>query len=223
MRMFYRIFFYVLGIFCIALGSNVAVNSQLGTSPVNSLPFSIAEVSGADRGICVTAVFLVYILLQALILRRDFKPKNLLQIVFSTLFGYFVSFTGQFVAGFSIPTYFGKLAMIGISILLIALGLVFYLTADIVPLPMEGLALAVSSKLTSFQFHNVKVMLDCASVALAVTVLLVGGAITRQPIQWTVREGTALSAVLVGKVMGVLAKPLKGRIAALCFGPAAEG
>lgn len=222
MKMLYRVLFYILGIFLIAMGVNVALNSNLGVSPVNSLPVAISVVSGIEKGICVTVIFLLYVLVQFLLLRRDFKMKNLLQIVFSTMFGYFVTLTSSLLAGFRIPTYFGQLAMLLISIVVIALGLVFYLTADIVPMPMEGMALAVTQKLKKFKFHNVKVALDCLSVLLAVVVLLVGSLVLERPIEWIVREGTVVSALAVGKVMGFISKFLKPRLQAICFGPAEE-
>ena len=213
MKLVYRVITYVFGLFLISMGVAFSVNCNLGVSPVNSFPYVISQVFHFDFGNCVTAVFLCYVLLQILLLRREFKLKNLLQMVFATLFGYFVDLSKLILGDFAIPTYAGKLLMLAISILLIAVGITFYLEADIVPLPMEGLAMAVTAKLRRFQFHNVKVALDCTSVILATALSLIA-----LHTLVGLREGTFLSALLVGKVMALIGKPVKKPLHALCYG-----
>ena len=83
---------YCLGLLFLAFGVALSVNSNLGVSPVNSLPYVISKVVNVQMGTCVTIVFCAYILMQVLILRKEFNHINLLQIVFSTIFGYFVDF-----------------------------------------------------------------------------------------------------------------------------------
>lgn len=156
-----RIFFYVLGLFFMAMGVAFSVNSNLGVSPVNSLPYVISQVSGAALSTCVIAVFSTYIVFQLLILRREFNPINLLQIVFSTIFGYFTDFTKWLLGDFALPTYAGQLVMLAISIVLVAVGVLLYIEVDLVPMPMEGFTMAISKKM-GFKFHNVKVVVDYA-------------------------------------------------------------
>ena len=85
-----RVAIYCLGLFLLAMGVAISVNSNLGVSPVNSLPYVISKIINVQLGTCVTAVFCSYILMQIIILRKEFQIINLLQIVFSTIFGYFV-------------------------------------------------------------------------------------------------------------------------------------
>ena len=98
-----RILVYCLGLLLLAFGVAISVNSDLGVSPVNSLPYVISQIIHVQLGTCVTAVFCSYILLQVLILRREFQPINLLQILFSTLFGYFVDFAKWTIGDFALP------------------------------------------------------------------------------------------------------------------------
>ncbi|MFS8540829.1 MAG: hypothetical protein LOD89_01895, partial [Tissierellales bacterium] len=121
-----RVVFYIIGLFFIALGVAFSVNSQLGVSPVNSLPYVISVIIGKDLGTVVIVVFCFYILVQILLLRKEFQWINLTQIVFSTIFGYFVDFAKYILGDFTIPTYLGKLTMLAISILLVALGICIY-------------------------------------------------------------------------------------------------
>jgi len=211
-KLVYRILSYILGLLLLAFGVAFSVNSGLGVSPTNSLPYVVSAVSGIDLGIAVVIVFSVYILIQIILLRKEFKLINLLQLAFSTVFGYFVNFARLILGDFALPTYFGQLVMLAVSIVLIALGLVFYLTAELVPMPMEGMSLAISKKLPRFQFHQIKICVDSLSVATAALIALTAtGGITG------VREGTVISALVIGKVMQIMMKPLKPVIRSVCF------
>ena len=193
-----RIFFYVLGLFSMAMGVAFSVNSNLGVSPVNSLPYVVSQVSGAALSLCVIGVFGCYILFQILILRREFNPINLLQIVFSTIFGYFTDFTKWLLGDFTLPTYAGQLVMLAISIVLVALGVLLYIEVDLVPMPMEGFTMALSKALRR-PFHNVKVVVDCTVVVIGIVLSLV---VFHSLVG--IREGTVITAVVVGKLMAIL-------------------
>lgn len=207
MKILYRVLFYSFGLLLMAFGVAFSVNSGLGVSPVNSLPYAISVAGGIDMGRCVILVFCSFIVIQIILLRKEFKPINLLQIVFSTLFGYFVDFAKWVLSGFNIPTYAGKLVMLLISIVLVSLGLVFYLSAEIVPMPMEGMTLAISSKIPEIPFPTIKIVVDCLSVLLAVAI----GCVFMGKVQG-VREGTIISALLIGKLMGFFSKMFQKHI-----------
>ena len=207
-----RVLIYCLGLLSLAFGVAFSVNSNLGVSPVNSLPYVISRILNVQMGTCVTAVFCFYILLQILILRRKFNPVNLLQIVFSTIFGYFVDFSKMVLGDFAIPTYFGQLTMLAISIPLIALGIVLYMDAQLVPMPMEGLSSCLADKF-GVSFPNMKTIIDCLVVGIGLVLCFVflGGLDG-------LREGTIITAVVTGKVIAILKKPLSPVLKKICFG-----
>ena len=107
-----RVLFYCIALFFMALGVAFSANSDLGISPVNSLPYVISDIVKMQPGTCVTIVFCLYILVQVILLRKEFNPINLTQIIFSTIFGYFVNFTKWMVGDFLLPGgYIGRLGM----------------------------------------------------------------------------------------------------------------
>ncbi|MGI6403586.1 MAG: YczE/YyaS/YitT family protein [Oscillospiraceae bacterium] len=208
----YRILIYCLGLLFLAFGVAISSNSQLGISPTNSLPFAISAATGVKVGTIITLEFGCYILIQMLLLKQ-FKPSFFIQLVFSTIFGYFVDFAKLVLGTFTLSSYLGRLLMLAVSIVLIAVGLVFYLSAELVPMPMEGMCLAINKRLPRVPFHRIKIGADSLSVALAALVSLIGtGSIS------VVREGTVISALLIGKVMGMLQKPLGPILRRICFG-----
>ena len=207
-----RILVYCLGLLLLAFGVAISVNSNLGVSPVNSLPYVISQIIHVQLGTCVTAVFCSYILLQVLILRREFQPINLLQILFSTLFGYFVDFAKLVIGDFALPGYAGRLVMLAVSILFIALGILLYMDAQLVPMPMEGLTAAIAKKLGK-PFPTMKTIVDCIVVGTGIVLCFVFlGKLDG------IREGTVITAVVTGKIIALMRKPLSPIVRKLCFG-----
>ncbi len=207
-----RILVYCLGLLLLAFGVAISVNSDLGVSPVNSLPYVISQIIHVQLGTCVTAVFCSYIALQVLILRREFQLVNLLQILFSTLFGYFVDFAKWAIGDFALPGYVGRLGMLAASIVLIALGILLYMDAQLVPMPMEGLTAAIAKKLGK-PFPTMKTIVDCIVVGTGIVLCFVFlGRLDG------IREGTVITAVVTGKIIALLRKPLSPVIQKLCFG-----
>ena len=207
-----RILVYCLGLLLLAFGVAVSVNSDLGVSPVNSLPYVISRIIHVQLGTCVTAVFCSYIAMQVLILRREFQIINLLQILFSTLFGYFVDFAKLVIGDFALPGYGGRLGMLAESVLLIALGILLYLEAELVPMPMEGLTAAIAKKLNK-PFPTMKTSVDCVVVGTGIVLCFVFlGKLDG------IREGTVITAVVTGKIIALLRKPLSPVLKKLCFG-----
>ncbi len=212
MKMLMRILLYCVGLLLMALGVAFSVNSNLGVSPVNSLPYVLSLILDVDLGRCVIVVFVSYMLVQIAIKRKEYQWFNLTQLVFSTIFGYFTNFTKFLLHGFVIPTYFGQLAMMAISIVLIALGVAIYMDVKLVNMPMEGMTLAISDCFPNVEFHKIKIIVDCSSVAIGVILSIV----CMQGL-YGIREGTVLSAILVGKVLPVLKKRVSPIVQKLCF------
>lgn len=208
---------YAAGLLFMAFGVAFSVNSGLGVSPVNSLPYVVSLVLGVDMGSCVIAVFCCYVLVQIVIYRREFKWVNLTQILFSTLFGYFVDFAKAVVGDFSLPTYPGQLIMLAVSMVFVALGVCLYMDARLVNMPMEGMTSAIAERIVKKPFHDVKVAVDCLAVGAAILLSFVGlGGLEG------IREGTLLCALLVGKMMKPMQKVLAPLVDRICSAPQEE-
>ena len=207
-----RVAIYCFALLLMALGVALSVNSNLGVSPVNSLPYVVSRILGVQMGTCVTAIFCFYILLQIVILRKEFQIINLLQIVFSTIFGYFVNFAKALVGDFAIPTYLGQLTMLAASIVLIALGVLMYMDVQLVPMPMEGLSSTIAKRLQK-PFPTMKTAIDCLVVILGVVLSFAFLGVLDG-----IREGTIITAIVVGKLIAIFKKPISPVIKKICFG-----
>ena len=203
---------YCLGLMFLALGVAVSVNSNLGVSPVNSLPYIVSLIIRVPMGTCVTTIFCFYILLQFLLLGKQFNPINVLQIAFATIFGYFVDSAKALIGAWALPGYLGQLAMLAMSIVLIALGILLYMEAQLVPMPMEGLTATIARKM-NVPFPKMKTVVDC--IVVGVGLVLSFSFLGRLD---GIREGTIITAAVVGRLIGLLKKPISPVVSKICFG-----
>ena len=203
---------YCVGLLILAFGVTFAVNSNLGVSPVTSVPYVISQIAGLSLGTCTTIVYCFYILLQIPLQGGKFQPALLLEIVFSTIFGWFVDGVKLILGDFCLPTYFGQIGMLAISIFLISLGLLLYVEVKLVPMPAEGLVTCMAERFGK-PMATVKTLFDCGSVVVSCTLgmIFLGSVIG-------VREGTIITALLVGKLVGILNKKLIPILNRICFG-----
>ena len=206
---------YLLGLFVMALGVSISKASDLGVSPVNSIPSVVSEITGVDMGVCTTLVFIGFIFVQLLILRREFKPVAFVQVLCSVIFGGFVSVTG-FLCGLFLPpceNYAMRIVYVLVSIVFVALGILLYLEANVLSLPGEGVMQALSKK-TGIALSTAKMIFDWGVVIIsAILSLVCMGALVG------VREGTVLAAIGVGLCLTLLGKLLRKRVQAFLAPP----
>lgn len=223
---------YILGLFTIALGINVAKWSNLGISPVSSIPRACEAIWGSaiewlTLGNATIIIYCILVLLQLAVLRKKFPPKNLLGILVAVAFGKMVDLVGisenatghlllrLFNAlGITAPTFYPvKLAYLLASTVIIAIGVFLYLRPKWIPMPAEGLAAAIST-LSGKVFGNCKTAVDCSmiSVAIILQIIFLGGLKSFTGDIVVVREGTVISAVLIGQIVKFLAKKLGAKL-----------
>ncbi|WP_432409429.1 YczE/YyaS/YitT family protein [Wukongibacter sp. M2B1] len=205
-----RFIIYCLGLFLMALGVSFSVKSNLGVSPVSSLPYVTSLIINRDLGLVTTCVFTLYVFLQVCILRREFKIKSLLQILCASMFGMFVTVT-NIICAFDAPTdYSIRLLLLLISIVLVAVGLLLYLTGNIIPQPAEGLIMTIASK-RNLEIPKVKMIFDCTivSISILMSFIFLGNL-------EGVREGTIIAAFGIGKVLGIVSEKYKDALVKFC-------
>jgi len=203
---FRRLLLYLLGNFVLAFGVAVAVKSDLGITPVNSIAFVASRIFSIDHGLMTALVYCGYVLIQLAILRKEFRPISFLQIGVAWLFGFFVSLCNRILSFPAPETYWVRLLLMIASVVIIALGILLYLRANLLPQPAEGLMLAIQKK-TGWKLHNIKIIFDFTVVATAAVLSLV----TVHKIIG-IREGTLIAMLGVGKIMGFFSGAVGKRI-----------
>lgn len=201
-----RLPMYFIGLFIMTIGIAVSVKSNLGVSPVSSIPYTITCVWGIEMGKATILFHCALVIIQIILMRRNFKIKNLLQIVIGIVFGYFTTFCNYCVSFLPTPeNLIIRLVMVLVSAVLVAFGIFLYVPVDIMPLAGEGTMQAVSD-ITKLEFSKVKIAFDVSMVAISLTVCLL--LLHRFG---SVGIGTVISSVLVGVILGVITKILGKR------------
>lgn len=187
-----RYMLFIFGLFINATGISLITKAGLGTSPISSLPYTFSLGTPFSLGQLTFALNVVLVLGQILLLRKDFKLIQFLQIPISVLFGFFVDLT-MFLFNSLDPTFYPlKIAALLGGCIILGCGVAAEVIADVVMLSGEAFVVALCGKLKK-DFGLTKVCFD-ATLALSscVTSLIMFGAVI------SVREGTIIAAVLVG-------------------------
>lgn len=164
-----RVPVYIIGLFIMTLGVGISVKSDLGVSPVSSIPYTMTCVWGIEMGKATIIFHAALVVLQVILLRRRFKIKNLLQVPVGVMFGYFTTFSNYLMSFFPDPGHIAvQLGMLLISTTLIAFGLFLYVPADIIPLAGEGAMLAIADVVKK-QFSTIKLMFDIRFTAIIIS------------------------------------------------------
>ena len=206
-----RILKYLTGLWLITLGVSIAVRSDLGTAPISCIPYTLTLTTGLEMGLGTMLFQIFLVIVQILILRRDFPPAHLLEIVISILFGFMQTFSNTVTGSvmdqlaFILPvseTLAFRLLMSLMSAFIIACGLCLYLPAQIMPMPADGLVQVIAQK-TGRLFSWVKVCFDCTVVTISGIVCL-----TVLHSFGSIGIGTVIAALMVGTFHRMIRKAL---------------
>lgn len=189
-----RLILLCAGLSVMAFGVAFSIKAALGTSPISSVPYVTAEISGLSVGATTIIMNFLFVLIQILILRRQYDCFQLLQFPAAILFGVMIDVAEAVLEPLSFSLYLQQWILCIIGIFLIALGVSMEVSANLVTTAGEGIVLAIC-KVTPVKFSNMKVFFDvtlvCISVVLSLLFLrYLDG----------VREGTLAAAVCVGLV-----------------------
>ena len=210
-----RFILLAIGLFFLTTGITLSIRSGLGTSAVSAIPYVFSETSGWGLGLSNFCFFVVLAMAQMLILGRPDR-RVLAQVPFGMLFSLFITLTGK-LFDFSLPEVYPlRLAVLLASLVFTALGIYFYMEANLVLNAPEGFQRTVTKWLDK-PFHQVKILLDCLFVLCAAGI----GLLAEQRVIG-VREGTLLSALLVGRFIGWIPAGVKEKARRFCAGPAAD-
>lgn len=186
-----------------AFGVAFSIKSNLGTSPISSLPYVLSLFTPLTVGTATIAMHCVLVSLQIIILRKNYHPFQLLQLPVAFLFGYLTDFSIWAIQSIEYTTYWQQWLLCIIGIILIALGVSLEVLSKVVTLAGEGLILAVC-QVAPIKFGNMKVVFDVTLVVTAciLAVFFTGGI-------KGVREGTVAAAIFVGLLTKQINRPLK--------------
>ena len=199
---------FIISLFFSAFGVAVTKHGELGVSPISSVANVMSSRSEAiTLGTWLIIWNCLLILGQILILRKSFRPIQLLQIPISFLFGIFTDFGMMCVDKIPTDLYAVRLLLVVCGMLILAFGISLAVTADVIMNSGEAFVKAIADK-SGGNFGKIKIGFDicCVVASVALSLLFFNGKIVGT------REGTVITALFTGLAVnmftGLVKEPL---------------
>ena len=197
-----RYLIFLVGLFVNSLGVSLITKANLGTSPISSIPYILSLNFPFTLGNFTIFFSIFLIVLQLIILRKNFKLEHILQIPVSIIFGYFIDLTMILFFWVNPEAYIMKIVYLLIGCLILGVGVYMEVLADVVMLPGESFVRAIVLTWKT-NFGTTKICFDVSmSVIAAVLSFIFAGRLAG------VREGTVIAALLVGFIARLIGKKL---------------
>ena len=189
-----RIAFLCFGLMIMAFGFAFSIKGALGTSPISSVPYVTAKISGLSVGTTTIIMNFVFVLIQIAILRSQYDWLQLLQFPAAIVFGTMIDVAGYVLQAIAFSNYVQQWLLCIAGIFLIALGISLEVTANLVTTAGEGIVLAIC-RVVPVKFSNMKIIFDVTLVCISIVLSFVFlGHLDG------VREGTVAAAIFVGLI-----------------------
>ena len=197
-----RYLIFLVGLFVNSLGVSLITKANLGTSPISSIPYVLSLNFPFTLGNFTIFFSIFLIVLQLIILRKNFKLEHILQIPVSFIFGYFINLTMILFSWVNPEAYIMKIVYLLIGCLILGVGVYMEVLADVVMLPGESFVRAIVLTWKT-NFGTTKICFDVSmSVIAAVLSFVFAGSLAG------IREGTVIAALLVGFIARLIGKKL---------------
>ena len=197
-----RYLIFLVGLFVNSLGVSLITKANLGTSPISSIPYVLSLNFPFTLGNFTIFFSIFLIVLQLIILRKNFKLEHILQIPVSIIFGYFIDLTMILFFWVNPEAYIMKIVYLLMGCLILGVGVYMEVLADVVMLPGESFVRAIVLTWKT-NFGTTKICFDVSMSVIAVVLSFVfAGRLAG------VREGTVIAALLVGFIARLIGKKL---------------
>ena len=197
-----RYLIFLVGLFVNSLGVSLITKANLGTSPISSIPYVLSLNFPFTLGNFTIFFSIFLIVLQLIILRKNFKLEHILQIPVSIIFGYFIDLTMILFSYVNPEAYVMKIVYLLIGRLILGVGVYMEVLADVVMLPGESFVRAIVLTWKT-NFGTTKICFDVSMAVIAAVLSFVfAGRLDG------VREGTVIAALLVGFIARLIGKKL---------------
>lgn len=193
-----RFLILLLGLALLAFGVAISIRSQLGTSPISSLPYVYSFVMPLSVGILTICMHIIMIVSQMLLLGQQFHWHRWLQLPIGMIFGFGIDTMLWLTESWVIETYMLQMLFCMVGCIITAIGVCLLIKANLVFLAGEGLYQAVSMRF-GIAFGSCKTYGDVILVSLAA---LSSWLFLHEIVG--IREGTIVTALMVGSLVKLL-------------------
>lgn len=201
-ELFRRYLLFGISLFIIAFGISIITRSDLGTSPISSVPYVASLNTPLTMGTYFFLFTIVLICLQMLLLGRrgilERKVELLMQFPVAFVLSVFTDMTMWMLSSYAPEAYAVKIASLVVGCIILALGICLEVMADVTMISAEY-TIQFATMRFKRDFGTIKVCFDVTLVLMAVLCSwALAGRIDG------VREGTVIAALITGPFVRLL-------------------
>ena len=199
-KKFNRYVIYLISLFIISLGASLSIKANLGTSPLICIPYVSSLITNLSVGTTSFIFSIILIAVQVIILREGFEKRQFLQIVIGSIFSLFIDVTLMLINFINPTDYLSQVMILLASCIVMAFGVLLEVKTEVVFIPGDGFIVAISKALNK-EFGKVKPYCDVSFVLTAAVLSIVFLGYLAG-----VREGTVISALIIGPIVRIFKK-----------------
>lgn len=167
-HLFSRYLFFILGLMINSFGIAFITKSALGTTQISSIPYVFSlNFEQISFGMFTFILNMIFLVMQIIILRRDFGWIGFLQIVANIVFSTFIDLSMLALQWLTPETIITRLICLIIGCIILALGISIEVAPSVTMVPGEGIVKAISV-VTHTNFGKVKLIFDFTLIIIAV-------------------------------------------------------
>jgi len=190
-----KIGYTILGIVLVYASVAFAMKAAVGVLPVDAAIASIAQALKVKVGYVSMVFHGSFFVGQIIMEKKNFQKTQLLQILYVTLGGTILNFFLYTVLGqVNFTLYPVRLVVCILAFAVSAFGCTMVLETKLMRTPMEGCIQMIAERIGT-TMGKLRQKIDVALVLLSVALTLLLG------LEWTLREGTIIAALLFGPMM----------------------
>ena len=161
-----RITMLVIGMEFATFGISLTAVSNIGTTPISTLPYVLSKIFPLSFGTTTFILNVIFVVLQALLLRSRFSILNLLQIPAVLVFSAFIDLNMHLLQPYSPNNWWLSAALSMFGNLVLAVGIILQVRSKTIVQPGEGIVLAFAAVFHR-PFGTVKIINDTVLVVIA--------------------------------------------------------
>lgn len=197
-RLALRLGSFVLGLLINSVGIVLINKALLGTAPISSVPYVLSLTFEPTLGEFTFALNMLFLVAEIALLRRDFHPIQLLQVVANLIFSSFIDLSMGLLSWVS-PQSLPEMALaLLLGCCILACGLSIEVAPNVTMVPGEGIVHAISTA-AKRPFGSCKLCFDTSLALLACALSFVFFGYLNGP-----GVGTIVSALIVGPIVNVI-------------------
>ena len=166
-----KIIIYLIGIFTLAIGSNLFLNAALGVAPSCSLALTLTFLLPGSYALFNFIVNSLILILEAFIVRK-FGKTQILQFIITFIYSYLIKITSIFLTHIQPHSFLDQILLAILACIVMALGITLTIHSNLTVMPYEGFIGALAFRLRK-DFGKLRVVIDVLFTLASIVISLV--------------------------------------------------